>query len=165
MTPPLSPGGGLPEAKGGENRSAGADIGSLRPACLGVACRMMRRRLTVMRIRVKRVYDPPSPEDGARLLVDRLWPRGLKREAAHLDGWHKEVAPSDELRRWFGHDPARWDEFCRRYFAELDARPEAWRPLLEAAKKGAVTLLFGAQDTQHNNAVALKAYLEAHARG
>ena len=77
-----------------------------------------------------------------------------------LDGWLKEVAPSDELRRWFGHDPAKWEEFQQRYFAELEAKPEAWRPLLEAARKGTVTLLFSARDEAHNNAVALKAFLE-----
>ena len=113
-----------------------------------------------MGIFVKRVYDPPAPGDGRRFLVDRLWPRGVKKEALKLDGWLKEVAPSDELRRWFGHDPAKWEEFQRRYFAELEAKPEAWRPLLEAARQGTVTLLFGARDEAHNNAVALKAFLE-----
>lgn len=112
-------------------------------------------------IRVKRVYEPATPEDGQRFLVDRLWPRGLKKEAVHLAGWLKDVAPSDELRRWFGHDPAKWEEFQRRYFAELESRPEAWRPLLEAARRGTVTLLFAARDDRHNNAVALKAFLEA----
>ena len=112
-------------------------------------------------IRVKRVYEPPSAEDGRRYLVERLWPRGLRKDALPLDGWLREVAPSDALRRWFGHDPARWEEFRRRYAAELDARPDTWRPLLEAARQGPVTLLFSARDTQHNNAVALKAYLEA----
>ena len=113
-----------------------------------------------MGIFVKRVYDPPAPGDGRRFLVDRLWPRGVKKEALKLDGWLKEVAPSDELRRWFGHDPAKWEEFQQRYFAELEAKPEAWRPLLEAARKGTVTLLFSARDEAHNNAVALKAFLE-----
>jgi uncharacterized protein YeaO (DUF488 family) len=112
-------------------------------------------------IRVKRVYEPPSAEDGRRYLVERLWPRGLRKDALPLDGWLREVAPSDALRRWFGHDPARWEEFRRRYAAELDARPDTWRPLLEAARQGPVTLLFSARDTEHNNAVALKAYLEA----
>jgi len=114
-----------------------------------------------MAIRVKRVYDPAGPEDGLRCLVDRLWPRGLRREEANIDLWVREVAPSDELRRWFGHDPARWEEFQRRYAAELDSRPEAWRDLLETARKNTVTLLYGARDTEHNNAVVLKAYLEA----
>jgi uncharacterized protein YeaO (DUF488 family) len=110
-------------------------------------------------IHTKRVYEPPAPSDGARFLVERLWPRGMKKEALHLDGWLKEVAPSDALRRWFGHDPARWDEFVRRYRAELDAHPEAWQPLLEAALHGTVTLLFSARDEVHNNAVALQHYL------
>jgi uncharacterized protein YeaO (DUF488 family) len=110
-------------------------------------------------IRVKRVYEPPDASDGARFLVERLWPRGLTREALRLDGWLKEVAPSHALRRWFGHDPAKWDEFQRRYRAELDERPEAWRPLLEAARRGDVTLLFSARDAEHNNAVALQRYL------
>ena len=112
-------------------------------------------------IRVKRVYEPPEPGDGARFLVDRLWPRGVKKEALRLDGWLKDAAPSDDLRRWFGHDPARWDEFQRRYRDELSDRPEAWRPVVEAARRGDVALLFGARDTAHNNAVALKDYLDA----
>lgn len=110
---------------------------------------------------VKRVYEPPAPEDGKRFLVDRLWPRGIKKEGLQLDAWLKEVSPSDELRRWFGHDPEQWEEFQRRYFAELDARPEAWWLLLEAARQGNVTLLFSAKDTEHNNAVALQRYLQA----
>jgi uncharacterized protein YeaO (DUF488 family) len=121
----------------------------------------MARRL---QIRVKRIYEPPGPEDGSRYLVDRLWPRGLKKAAASLDGWSKEAAPSNELRRWFGHDPARWAEFQRRYSAELDANPAAWKPLREAARQGRMTLLFGARDEEHNNAVALKAYLQRKSR-
>lgn len=97
---------------------------------------------------------------GARFLVDRLWPRGKRKDALALDGWLREVAPSDRLRQWFKHDPARWDEFVRRYDAELDAHPDAWEPLLDAASHGEVTLLFGARDEEHNNAVALKQYLE-----
>ncbi len=118
-----------------------------------------------MTIRVKRVYEPAAPNDGCRFLVDRLWPRGVKREALSLDGWLKDVAPSDELRRWFGHDPAHWDEFQRRYFAELDGKPQTWQPILEAAQRGDVTLLFSAYDIEHNNAVALRSYLEARLRG
>jgi len=112
-------------------------------------------------IRIKRVYDPPEPEDGKRYLVDRLWPRGVKKEALKLDGWLKDVAPSDELRRWFGHDPSRWEEFQRRYTAELKAKPETWRVLLESARKGNLTLLFSARDERLNNAVVLKAFLSA----
>jgi len=108
---------------------------------------------------VKRVYDKPAAQDGARYLVHRLWPRGVKKEALRLEGWLKQVAPSDALRRWFAHDPKRWEEFRGRYFAELNANAAAWKPLLKAAGRGRVTLLFGARDEQHNNAVALQAYL------
>jgi uncharacterized protein YeaO (DUF488 family) len=111
-------------------------------------------------IQVKRVYDHPEPMDGARFLVERLWPRGVKKAALPMTGWLKEVAPSDTLRRWFGHDPAKWGAFQHRYFAELDSRPEAWHAILEAARQGNVTLLYSARDTEHNNAVALKAYME-----
>ncbi len=111
-------------------------------------------------IKIKRVYEPPAPDDGQRFLVDRLWPRGIKKERLQLAGWLKDVAPSDELRRWFGHDPAKWEAFCRRYFAELEAKPEVWQLLLEAAREGNVTLLFSARDETHNNARALKAFLE-----
>jgi uncharacterized protein YeaO (DUF488 family) len=112
-----------------------------------------------MIIRTRRVYDPPSPEDGRRLLVDRLWPRGVKKEALHLDGWLKEAAPSDELRRWFQHVPARWPQFRRRYFVELHQHAEALEQIRAAAAHGPVTLLFGARDTEHNNSVALREYV------
>lgn len=111
-------------------------------------------------IRLKRAYDDVGQEDGLRFVVDRVWPRGVKKEALALDGWLRDVAPSDELRRWFGHDPERWDEFVRRYHTELDAKPDAWQPILQAAQAGDVTLVFGARDRDLNNAVALKAYLE-----
>lgn len=112
-------------------------------------------------IRLTRVYDH-EPQPGSRsYLVERLWPRGVRREALEMDGWVKDVAPSTELRRWFGHDPERWEEFRRRYFAELDAHAQAWRPLLEAARSGPVTLLYSARDREHNNAVALRDYLRA----
>jgi uncharacterized protein YeaO (DUF488 family) len=117
------------------------------------------RRCRVM-IRTKRAYESPAADDGSRFLVDRLWPRGIKKEDLDIVAWLKEAAPSDDLRRWFGHDPDKWDEFQRRYFAELDFRPEALRPIREVAAKGDVTLVYGAKDTQHNNAVALKSYLE-----
>lgn len=110
-------------------------------------------------IEVARVYDVPTGRAGRRYLVERLWPRGMRKDALRLDGWLREVAPSHELRRWFGHDPSRWQEFRRRYFAELDARPEAWEPLRAAAEQGDVVLLFSARDTEHNNAVALRDYL------
>ena len=111
-------------------------------------------------ITIKRVYDRPEPSDGTRFLVERLWPRGVKKDTLRLDGWLKEVAPSDALRRWFGHDPAKWQEFQRRYGAELESKPEAWQPILKAARRGDVTLLYSAQDKEHNNAVALKASME-----
>jgi uncharacterized protein YeaO (DUF488 family) len=111
-------------------------------------------------IRVKRVYEVPEDSDGARYLVERLWPRGMKKENLTMEGWLKEVAPSQDLRRWYGHDLARWEEFQRRYRAELDANPSAWVPLLEAARRGNVTLLYAARDTEHNSATLLKSYLE-----
>lgn len=104
-------------------------------------------------ITIKRAYTSPAADDGRRFLVDRLWPRGVSRAALGLGAWLKDVAPSDALRRWFGHYPARWDEFCRQYFAELDSKPEAWRPIVEAARHGNVTLLYSARDTEHNNAL------------
>jgi len=110
-------------------------------------------------IRVKRAYEPASSDDGLRVLVDRLWPRGLSKEKAAIDVWLKEIAPSTDLRRWFGHDPARWAEFCDRYFAELAAMEEPVRFLRQKAAEGTVTLLYGARDAAHNNAVALKRYL------
>jgi uncharacterized protein YeaO (DUF488 family) len=109
------------------------------------------------RIAVKRVCDERAPEDGMRVLVDRLWPRGLSRERARLDLWLREVAPSDELRRWYGHDPARWEEFWRRYQRELSGGPQAealaW--LRELARQGPITLVFGARDAEHANAAVL----------
>lgn len=114
-------------------------------------------------IKIKRVYEEAAAQDGARFLVERLWPRGLKKAALPMDGWLKEVAPSTALRQWFGHDPQRWDEFKRRYFAELDAAPDAWASLQAAAQQGSVTLLYSARDTAHNGALALQDYLEQHA--
>lgn len=116
-------------------------------------------------ITVKRVYESFDERDGTRFLVERLWPRGMKKDSLRIDGWIKDVAPSSALRRWFGHDPAKWDEFRRRYAAELDRQPEVWQPILEAAQRDTVTLLYSAHDTRHNNAIALKAYLEQHLKG
>jgi uncharacterized protein YeaO (DUF488 family) len=116
-------------------------------------------------IHIKRVYSPALAEDGQRFLVDRLWPRGVKKESLKMEAWIKEVAPSNELRHWFGHDPDRWCEFNERYFAELDDRPDAWKPLLEAARKGSITLLFSTRELEHNNAVTLRAYLEKRLKG
>jgi uncharacterized protein YeaO (DUF488 family) len=115
-------------------------------------------------IRTKRVYEPAEPEDGARILVDRLWPRGIAKKALRLDSWNNDVAPSDELRKWFSHDPARWDEFKRRYFAELDNNPTAWASLAESVRGGDVTLLYSARDEGYNNAEALRDYLTAKLR-
>lgn len=111
-------------------------------------------------IRVKRVYEPPEPDDGLRVLVDRLWPRGLTKERAAVDLWLKEAAPSPELRQWFGHDPARWEEFQKRYRRELEERKEPLELLKEKSRKGTITLLYGARDTEHNGAVVLKQILE-----
>lgn len=113
-------------------------------------------------IRVKRAYDAPERRDGRRLLVDRLWPRGLAREAAHIDLWLKDIAPSTELRKWFNHEPARWREFERRYTREIEQHPEALAQLMAEIHKGPVTLVFGARDEAHNNAVALKEFVESH---
>src|SRR5690348_455829 len=115
-------------------------------------------------IAVKRAYDSASPTDGTRLLVERLWPRGVPKAKLRIDGWLKDVAPTTELRKWFGHDPDRWDEFRKRYRRELDSHPEAWRPIVSAARRGSVTLIYSAHDTTHNNAVALREYLSRKVR-
>ena len=114
-----------------------------------------------MTISLVRVYDLPEVGDRPSFLVERLWPRGVPRDALAGAEWLPEVGPSTELRKWFGHDPDRWDEFRRRYFAELDGRPEAWRVLADAAASGDVVLLYSSRDTEHNNAVALREYLSA----
>ncbi len=111
-------------------------------------------------IQLKRAYDKPSWTDGARCLVERLWPRGVKKTSLPIVAWLKDAAPSTELRKWFSHDPAQWLEFRKRYFAELKLQPEAWMPLVEAARKGTVTLIYSSHDEVHNNAVALKEFLE-----
>lgn len=110
-------------------------------------------------IRIKRVYEAPDESDGYRVLVDRLWPRGLKKEAAALDAWHRELAPSDALRRWFGHDVARWPEFLRRYVEELRDKEEALEALRAVARERRLTLLFAARDEAHNDAVVLREVL------
>jgi uncharacterized protein YeaO (DUF488 family) len=112
-------------------------------------------------IRIKRTYDPAARGDGQRFLVERLWPRGMKKESLKMDAWLKDVAPSTQLRRWFGHIPERWEEFRKRYRKELSANSEAWKPLLTASKKGAVTLLYSAHDTEHNGAIVLREFLMA----
>ncbi len=113
-------------------------------------------------IQIKRVYEPVAPQDGQRFLVDRLWPRGIKKEDLALTAWLKDVAPGNDLRHWYAHDPAKWDEFRRRYFADLDANPGTWQVLVEAASHGDITLLFSSKELKLNNAAALKLYLEAH---
>ena len=112
-------------------------------------------------IQVKRTYEPQAPGDGQRILVERLWPRGLKKEALAADAWMKDVAPSTALRKWFGHRVERWDEFRRRYEQELERNPSAWEPLLAASRRGTVTLLYSAHDTAHNGALVLRDYLAA----
>jgi uncharacterized protein YeaO (DUF488 family) len=110
-------------------------------------------------VKLKRVYDPPSPDDGKRILVDRLWPRGIKKDDARIDEWLKEIAPSNELRTWFGHDPSKWKEFKNRYIRELKTKQELVKRLRQEAKKNTVTLLFAAKDTKHDNAVVLREVL------
>jgi uncharacterized protein YeaO (DUF488 family) len=116
-----------------------------------------------MPFKIKRAYEDAARGDGRRVLVDRIWPRGVSKAEAKIDQWRKEIAPSTALRKWFGHDPARWVEFKRRYFAELDAQSEALDELRKLAHGKTVTLVFGAKDTEHSQAAALKEYLERRA--
>ncbi|RDU95751.1 DUF488 domain-containing protein [Trinickia dinghuensis] len=111
------------------------------------------------RIDIARAYDTLGQDGPARYLVDRMWPRGVTKESLGIEAWLRDVAPSTELRRWFGHDPERWEEFRQRYCDELDANPTSWQPLAEAAKHGPIMLLFGARDRDHNQAVVLRDYL------
>ena len=115
-------------------------------------------------ITLKRAYDPISSTDGRRVLVERLWPRGLSKPKLRVDEWVKEVGPSPELRKWFGHDPQKWDRFRSRYARELDSRQDAWQPIVSAARRGRVTLVYSSHDTEHNNAVALQQYLRSKMR-
>lgn len=115
-----------------------------------------------MAIHLKRIYEAPAKADGTRVLVDRIWPRGVRKEQAAVDLWLKEVAPSSELRKWFGHDPARWPEFGARYRRELEAATDGLKTLKQLTRRGDVTLLYAARDEAHNNAVALREYLEGH---
>jgi len=114
-------------------------------------------------ILLKRAYEPAAKSDGKRVLVERLWPRGVKKEALHLDTWMKDVAPSTQLRKWFNHDPKKWDEFRKRYFAELGANSDSWHDLIENAPNR-LTLVYSSHDHEHNNAVALREYLEKKMR-
>jgi len=111
-------------------------------------------------IRLKRVYEEPSKEDGIRILVERLWPRGLTKEQAAVDLWLKDIAPSPELRAWFGHDPTKWEQFCKRYWAELERKQDLIKLLKQKSKEGTVTFVYAAKNEKHNSAVALKAFLE-----
>lgn len=112
-----------------------------------------------MDIRIKRIYEPGADDDGFRALVDRLWPRGIKKEEIHIDAWIKDVAPSGDLRKWFSHDPVRWPEFQRKYRQELDDHGDVLAPLIDACSRGRVTLLYAAKDEAHNDAVVLRDYL------
>lgn len=111
-------------------------------------------------IKLKRVYEAPSKDDGLRVLVERLWPRGFTKERALVDLWLKDVAPSTELRKWFGHDPKKWDQFCKRYQAELKQKKDAVNLLKQKSKEGTITLVYAARDEEHNSAVVLKEILE-----
>jgi uncharacterized protein YeaO (DUF488 family) len=115
-------------------------------------------------IQLKRVYDPPSSTDGTRFLIEPLWPRGMKKASLQFDAWLKEVGPSTKLRRWFSHDSKKRDMFCRRYFSELRQNAEVWAPILKSVRQGRVTLLFSSHDLEHNNALALKGFLDVRMR-
>jgi uncharacterized protein YeaO (DUF488 family) len=110
-------------------------------------------------IKIKRIYEPVSPDDGKRIYIDRLWPRGMKKEDVKIDEWVKEISPSDALRKWFGHDPSKYEEFKRRYIKELEEHSEILERIKKEGKKETVTLLFSAKDVEHNNAKALKEML------
>jgi uncharacterized protein YeaO (DUF488 family) len=117
---------------------------------------MMRSKVSKERVRIKRAYEAPSVDDGTRVLIDRLWPRGIGKAEAAVDHWMKEIAPSTELRTWFGHDPARWKEFQRRYRSELMEHRDAFDRLRELTRRGVVTLVYAARDEAHNDAVVLR---------
>lgn len=119
----------------------------------------MTSRIKSGGVKVKRIYELRKKTDGTRILVDRLWPRGLSKQRAAIDEWMKDVAPSDALRKWFGHDPAKWSEFRRRYRAELKRKPEQLKRLRALARRGSVTLVYSSHDEKHNNAVALRSVL------
>lgn len=119
----------------------------------------MSATIKAANIQLKRAYDPPEPTDGVRILVDRLWPRGVKKEDAAIDEWMKDIAPSTDLRKWFGHDPERWEEFCDRYAEEVGQHEDQLKQLRELARKGPITLVYSAHDEAHNDAVALRNFL------
>lgn len=115
-------------------------------------------------LKIKRVYEPAETGDGVRFLVERLWPRGMKKEDPKMKAWLKEVAPSPSLRSWYGHDLAKWEEFQQRYRAELESNRASWQPILQESRRGDVTLLYSARDTEHNSALLLKSFLEEQMR-
>jgi uncharacterized protein YeaO (DUF488 family) len=119
----------------------------------------MSATIKAANIQLKRAYDPPEPADGVRILVDRLWPRGVKKEDAAIDEWMKDIAPSTDLRKWFGHDPERWEEFCDRYAEEVGQHEDQLKQLRELARKGPITLVYSAHDEAHNDAVALRNFI------
>ena len=139
------------------NREAVASTGHRRSAS-------SRTTGAAARIRLKRAYEPASRSDGTRVLVERLWPRGVSKQTLRVDAWPKDVGPSTGLRQWFSHDPDKWLRFRALYFRELDSRPEAWQPIVSAARRGTVTLVYSSRDAQHNNAVALRDYLQSKIR-
>ena len=116
-------------------------------------------------IKIKRIYDAPTPDDGIRILVDRLWPRGVSKEKAKVDLWLKEIAPNNELRKWYGHDPKKWAEFRKRYFSNLDTKRELVNQIVQKTKEGDVTLLYSSKEEKLNNAVALKEYISKKKKG
>jgi uncharacterized protein YeaO (DUF488 family) len=122
----------------------------------------MTKRAATERVGIKRAYEAPARDDGTRILVDRLWPRGVSRDDAAIDEWMKEIAPSPELRKWFGHDIARWPEFRRRYQAEISQHSDPFQRLCTLAQQGRITLVFAARDAAHNNAVVLRDLLLGH---
>ena len=116
----------------------------------------MKRKVSAGNVKLKRAYEPPAADDGTRILIDRLWPRGITKERAAIDQWMKDISPSTKLRQWFGHDPSRWDEFRRRYATEVHQYPELLDQLRSLARKGPITLVYSASDEAHNDAVALR---------
>ena len=116
----------------------------------------MKTKVSAGNVKLKRAYEPPTADDGTRILIDRLWPRGVTKERAAIDQWMKDISPSTELRKWFGHDPARWDEFCRRYAKEVHQHAELLDQLRSRAREGPITLVYSAHDEKHNDAVELR---------
>ena len=116
----------------------------------------MKRKVSAGNVKLKRAYEPPTPDDGMRILIDRLWPRGVTKERAAIDQWMKDISPSTELRKWFGHDPARWDEFRRRYAKEVHQHAELLDQLRSLAREGPITLVYSARDEKHNDAIELR---------